>query len=174
MLSSTLLFKRPIPRVATKLLCVAFVSLGGCIVYTLWLNPEVAFFKGAAEKKLRWAEKMNSQAEHKTVIYGGSSCMFAIDAERLVREHHLPAVNAGLGAGMGPNVLTQFALSQTEAGDTLVVALEPDLLGGSVENPSLGIQFSMALGHPKWLDGLESGERFSRLSALMSVRPVGF
>ncbi len=155
------------------LLCLAGLALGVSIVYTFWLNPEVAFFKSIAEKKLSWSEKMTREEGKKLVIYGGSSCLFSIDAIRLLRERHLPAVNAGLGAGMGARVLTQFAFSQAKRGDTLVVALEPDLLADSLEPPSLGIQFSMAMGHPEWLDGLDA-PRFPRLNAVLALHPGGF
>jgi len=153
---------------------IALLSWGASALYTLKANPEIAFFKAVAEKKLLWSEKVTRESGHKTVIYGGSSCLFSIDAERLTQEHRLPSANAGLVAGIGANILTQFALSQTRAGDTLVVALEPDLLAGSLTNPSLGVQFSMAMGHPEWLDGLDAGERYSRVSAVLAMRPGGF
>ena len=88
---------------------------------------------------------MTREAGAKLVIYGGSSCLFGIDAERLLHTHQMPAVNLGRGAGMGASVLTLAALQYTRPGDTLVAALEPSLLTGSLEPPrSAAIQHSPA------------------------------
>jgi hypothetical protein len=172
--SFTLRSNRQVPWRLVVLVCVTLGVLSASAVYTLCFNPEVVFFKGVALKKLAWSQKITGEYGKKLVVYGGSSCTFSIDAERLTQIHHLPAVNAGLAAGMGPKVLTQFALSQAKMGDTLVVALEAALLTGYTDTPSLGNQFSVAMGHMEWLDGPGGAERASRLSALLALRPGGY
>src|SRR5439155_3169943 len=87
----------------------------------------------------------------------------------------LPAVNKGLAAGMGPQVITLHALEGLRAGDTLVVALEPGLLTQPFEVPSLGVQFSFAIGHPEWVQrpALE-GQRPTLLESLLALRPGSY
>ena len=151
MASSTSRSSASIPTFAVLLLAVALAALGLSAFYTLRLNAELNYFLAADRLQSAWAEKMTRDAGAKLVIYGGSSCLFGIDAERLLHTHQMPAVNLGRGAGMGASVLTLAALQHTRPGDTLVAALEPSLLNGSLEPPSLGVQFSVVAGHTEWV-----------------------
>lgn len=150
--SSTSHFRALIPWAAVRLLAVAAITWAAAAAYTVFLNPEIALFRGAAMIKQNWARRMTQEHGPKTVIYGGSSCAFSIDGEHLLQHDLLPAVNMGLHAGMGSLVLTRWALSEVRPGDTLIVALEPFLLTDPQDPATfdLGIQFSSAMRQPGW------------------------
>jgi hypothetical protein len=151
MASSTLHFKARFPAVAASFLLTAAVAWGICILYTLILNPEIRYDVHGAIIKNRWADKMSSEYGAKVVIYGGSSCAFSIDGERMLRRFNLPTVNEGRAAGMGAAILTESVLGGLHPGDTLIVAIEPQLLAKPFEPAPEGIQFSFAVHHPEWV-----------------------
>ena len=111
----------------------------------------------------------------KVLVYGGSSCAFSIDGERMLDRFNLPTVNYGSAAGMGTAILTESVLGQVRPGDTLIVALEPGLLTEPLDSPALGVQFSFAAHHPKWVTHpvipVASPNWFQALAAL---RPGGY
>jgi hypothetical protein len=147
----------------------------GAAAYTLWVNPEVAHFTHGDAIKQQWADKMTREHGPKVIVFGGSSCEFSIDGERMLDRHGLPSVNAGRGAGMGVAVLTMAALRDCRSNDTLVVAMEPALLTGSLEIPNLGIQFSMAAGHPEWIrEPLSPATPVSWMDTAIALRPGGY
>lgn len=165
------------PRLAALLLGVAVVTWMASAAYTLYLNPEIAFFKQIAGVKQRWAEKMTAQHGTKTVFFGGSSCTFSIMPERLLREHGIPAANLGLGAGMGLRVLTRSALEQVRPGDTLIMAMEPEVLLNPLQDTMLGIQISYALHRPRWLaegTSVATTGSVSWISTALMLRPGGY
>jgi hypothetical protein len=145
-----------------------------CIVYALKFNPEIKYDVQSAQLKDRWARKMEAEHGSKILIYGGSSCAFSIDGERMLDRFGLPTVNYGREASMGAAVLTESVLAQARAGDTLIVAIEPGLLTGPVNLPADGVQFSFAMHHPEWVLhpalGVDQAGWFQALSAL---RPGG-
>ena len=175
--SSTLRFRDHCPFTAVRLTAVAVVSWALGAAYTVWLNPEVVFFKRAAALKLDWSRRMAQEHRTKTVFFGGSSCTFAINNGRLLSEHQLPAANLGLGAGMGPRVLTRFAWPEVQRGDTLIMAMEPGLLTNPLDDPMLGVQFSLALGRPELMaagDDLEPRATAAKAADLLRLRPGGY
>jgi hypothetical protein len=175
MASSTSHSSKSIPAFAVLLLAVALAALGLSAFYTLRLNPELNYFRAANRLQSTWAETMTREHGAKVVVYGGSSCEFSIDVERLLHTHQMPAVNMGRGAAMGASVLTVAALQYTRPGDTLVAALEPSLLNGSLDPPSLGVQFSVVTGHTEWVTRPAVGTKsLSWLSVLLNLRPGGY
>jgi hypothetical protein len=169
--SSILRFRDRVPWTALRLLTVAVLAWAASAVYALFLNPEIAFFKHCARVKHCWAEKLDREYGHKIVVFGGSSCGVSIDGERMLERHGLPTVNLGMGAGMGAEVLTRYALLEVHQGDTLIMVLEPDLLTRSTEPTALGAQFSLAIGKPGLL---KSSPSFTWLPTLLSLRPGGY
>ena len=169
--SSTSPSKSRIPRTAAGLLVAALAAWGVGAFYTLYLNPEMAFFKYAARIKHEWAQKLERDYPHKFVIFGGSSCGVAIDGERLLEQHDLPTVNLGLAAGMGAGVLTRYAQQEVRPGDTLIVALEPQLLTDTTQPTAVGTQFCFATDRASLLRQAGSS---SRLSSLLALRPGAF
>ena len=164
-----------IPWLTLGLLLAGLLGWSGAAAYTLWLNPEVGHFTYSDAVKRRWAEEMTRQHGPKVVVFGGSSCEFAIDGERMLERFGLPCVNAGRGAGMGIPVLTMAALRDCRPGDTLVVALEPVLMTEPLDTPNLGIQFSIAAGHREWIrDPLPPARPISFLEAALALRPGGY
>jgi hypothetical protein len=166
-----------VPRVALALVLAGLLVWGAGALYTLFANPEILFFKHAAALKQSWAARVTSEHGTKTVFCGGSSCTFAVNPDRMLSEHALPAANMGLGAGMGLPVLTRFALKHVRAGDTLVLAMEPPVLLGPMEDTMLGVQTSFALGHPEWLASHAAVDRTEGapwVSALLMLRPGGY
>lgn len=154
-----------------QLLAVAFVTWAVGAAYTLRVNPEIAFFRRAHELKNRWGIDLSREHTNKTVVFGGSSCLTSIMPERLKQRHGLAVANEGLGAAMGARVLTRYAFDSAQAGDTLIVALEPDLLSAAVELEPLGVQFAFATGQPALLRET-SGMNWP--SALADLRPGGY
>jgi hypothetical protein len=160
---------------AALLLLTAVTAWGVCIFYTLRLNPEVKYYVQGAVIKNRWAEKMTREHGSKILIYGGSSCAFSIDGERLLNRFNLPTVNYGLGAGIGPTVLTESVLDEIRPGDTLIVAIEPGLLTDPLDPPALGVQFSFAMHHPEWVvHPIFNVPSLNLFQAVASLRPGGF
>lgn len=172
MASSTLHSKpSPWPVWTLQLLAVAFATWALGAAYTLRVNPEIAFFRRADELKQQWSADLSREHTNKTVVFGGSSCLTSIMPERLLERHGLAVANEGLGAAMGARVLTRYAFDSLQTGDTLIVALEPDLLSGAVELEPLGVQFAFATGQPALLRGT-SGVNWP--SALVDLRPGGY
>ncbi len=171
MLSSTSHSKVQVPWLALGLLATALAAWGAAAVYTLHLNPEVVFFKHAARVKHEWAQKLDREHPHKVVVFGGSSCGVTIDGERLLERHGVPTINLGLGAGMGAEVLTRYALQETRSGDTLIAALEPQLLTDTTEPTALGIHFCFATGR---IGLLKEAGSFSQLSSMLALRPGAY
>jgi hypothetical protein len=172
--SSTSHSKR-IPRLAAVLLLAALVCWLTSAAYTLRLNPEVRHFVHSDVVKKRWADQMTREHGSKIVVYGGSSCEFAIDGERMLERSGLACVNAGRGAGMGIPVLTMAALRDCRPKDTLVVAIEPVLLTEPLDIPNLGIQFSIAAGHFEWIqEPLAPAASISLIEAGLALRPGGY
>ena len=74
----------------------------------------------------------------------------------------------GVAAGIGGRVLVEYALAHSEAGDVLVLALEPGLLTGDTPHEPLGLQFLAATN--QW-DATSFSGVTERLSAHLSLRP---
>jgi hypothetical protein len=175
MCSSTSPFNVSRPKLVLVLILTALVGIGVSAWYTLRFNPEIRYFKKTHAIKQAWARQMTRDYGAKVVIYGGSSCEFSIDGERLLERFRLPCVNLGRGAGMGSVVLTMVALEETRPGDTLIVAMEPGLITVPLEMPHLGIQFSIATGHWNWIrHPLPPAEPVSWLDAVLALRPGGY
>ncbi|MFT3868300.1 MAG: hypothetical protein QM715_07365 [Nibricoccus sp.] len=173
--SSTLPFEPPRPVRASTLLLIACATWAACIFYTLYQNPEVAHYAEGARLKTAWAKTLTDRYGHKTVVFGGSSCEFSIDGERLLDLHQLPVTNFGGHAGMGAPVLAEAALGAVRPGDTLIVAIEQSLLTGSANQTSLGIQFSAATHHPEWVNHPALGVGATNwIQILAALRPGGY
>jgi hypothetical protein len=158
------------------LILIGVAAWIGCIFYTLYLNPEVRLFKWATQVKRAWVLRLTEKYPQKTVVYGGSSCTFSIDAKYATENGGVPMANLGLGAGLGARVLTRYALSETRPGDTLMVSLEPALLMDDLVPPHLGVQISTAIGHPEFAANTDIGEARSVpwLSMPAALRPGGY
>ena len=160
-----------IPFKALRLLIVAGFTLALSFIYIIEFNPEIVFWKDAALVKRTWAREMTRRYQSKVVVYAGSSCAFSLDGERLLEKHGIPTVNMGLAAGMKASMLTQWALSETNPGDTLIIALEPGLLAEPLDQSSMAVQFSMAMHSLKWLDAPWLEHHLSLVSTLLALRP---
>lgn len=140
------------PRLTLKLLLVAFVTSVAGATYAIWLNPEMHFWKTAAERKLSWVEQMRAKHGHVIGVVGGSTTTFAIDAGLIEREYGLPVANLGLHAGVGAEACAGFGLAALQSGDTLIVSIEPDMLTGEdVGATSLATRLAYSLGKPEIL-----------------------
>lgn len=173
--SSTSHFNK-VPGRALLLVATALASWAACVFYTLRFNPEVTHYRYGYQIKRQWADQMTREHGAKFVVYGGSSCEFSIDGERLLSNFREPVVNDGRHAGMGPVVLTESALSDLRRGDTLIVGLEPGLLTLPFgKEPALGVQFSFAVHHPHWVlqPALGMGQA-TWFQAAAALRPGGY
>jgi hypothetical protein len=158
------------PREAVGYLAVAVAAWLLSALYSLFAHPEVVFARESARIKLNWARFLDEKFPNKVVIYGGSSCNTAIDGQRLLDRHQLPVANFGLGAGNGVRVLTEFARRPLRAGDTLIVALEPDLLVKPIELDPYGVKLAFALGQPALLGNVRLRDW---PGVLLDLRPGG-
>jgi len=167
-------FKAWLPARAVGLLAAVAVTWGLCVLFSLQLNPYIHLYVQGAALKDQWADKMAGEHRAKILIYGGSSCAFSIDGERMLNRYNLPTVNYGLAAGFGPVVLTECVLRQCRPGDTLIVALEPELLIKPMGGETDGIQFSFAMHHPEWVTRpVLAVAPISWFAALTGLRPGG-
>jgi len=140
------------PRRAFLLLATALAAWLACAFYSVYLNPEIVHYRQGYAIQSAWAARMTREHGAKTVVYGGSSCAFSVDGERMLSQFDEPTVNCGLIAGMGPIIISESALSHLRRGDTLIVALEPELLTESFrDQPAIAMQFSIAAHHPEWV-----------------------
>ncbi len=168
---------RRLPRKLLLALLVAILAWLVSATYTLRWNPEVALFRHAALVKLAWSQHLDQQFTNKTIVFGGSSSTFSIDAALALRERQTPIANLALGAGLGAKVLTRFALQQAHAGDTLLMMFEPGLLAADLEPTQLGQQIAIALGRPALAhpaDELLPTERLPARIYGAALRPGGY
>ncbi len=163
------------PVRALALLLLALVALGVAAAYALWGNPELRFYRQAARVKLAWLAQLRHDYPHVVIVYGGSTCAFSIDVERMRQRYGLPVANLGLHAGMEPLFLTAFAVAATRPGDTLVVALEPGLMITPFNSPDLAAQMGFSLGHPELIHASNlTGEPIHWAEDLTSLRPGAY
>ena len=173
--SSTSHFEK-FPRRAFSLLATALVAWAVCAFYSVYLNAEVVHYRQGYGIQNAWAAQMVREHGAKTVVYGGSSCAFSVDGERMLANFGEPTVNCGLIAGMGPMILSESALSHLRRGDTLIVAVEPELLTESFkQQTAIAVQFSLATHHPEWVlhPALGMG-RVNWFQAAVALRPGGY
>ena len=162
------------PGLALKLLGAALAAWAVGAIFTLWIHPETVFLKQAARTKQAWAQKLTRESGAKFLICGASSTTFGIDGARLLERHQLPVVNMGLTAGLTPRILTEWALSETRPGDTLVLAVEPALLLNPDQAATdASVQFCYALNAPRWLHGVLEPHESTGPSAWLMLRPGG-
>jgi hypothetical protein len=120
-------------------------ALAASAWYSIRINPEIHFYDEFLKRKLEYARNLDSRYLSKVVISGGSSTAFSIQPKRLLEEYGIPAVNMGLQAGLGPDVIAALGVEAVKPGDTFILAIEPDLLG--IDNEHVwGPQFCAATG----------------------------
>ena len=168
MASSTLHFKNKIPWQLVRLLAVAFVAWAAGACYSVWLNPEMIFLRHGHVVKRAWEHHLENVYKTKTVVFGGSGCLTAIDPVRMAERHNLPVLNLGFHAGFGAPILTRYALPCLKSGDALIVALESGLLTRPKEIEPLGVQFSFASGR---VDALHDFDGIDWIASLLALRP---
>ncbi len=163
-----------LPRLTAALLVVALLAAIAGATYALFFNPEMAFWKAAAERKLAWVEAMRRKHGHVIGVIGGSTTTFGIDAEMLHRDFGLPVANLGLHAGMGAEVCTGFGFAALQRGDTLIVSLEPSMLVEESRPTPLGTRLAWVLGRPELLAWDHPPSLRSRLSEATQMQPGGY
>src|SRR5688572_30751952 len=149
--SSTSHFSPRWPRWTICVLGVAVAVWAVCAGYTLRFSRDTEFFRHGYERKIEWLHQLRASHTNVLLIYGGSSCATSIDARFMLERHSLPVVNFGLGAGLGARLLTRCALDSVKEGDTLLVALEPELFFGATTIEPAGVQFAFAVGRQEWV-----------------------
>lgn len=158
------------PRWTICVLGVAIAVWAACAWYTLRFSRDTEFFRHGYERKVEWLHQLRASHTNVLIIYGGSSCGTSIDARLMLEQHGLPVVNLGLGAGMGAKLLTRCALDTAKAGDTVLVALEPELFAGANFFEPAGVQFAFAVGRPDWL---QEDSFTTWAPVLLDLRPGG-
>ncbi|MBJ7258071.1 MAG: hypothetical protein JHD33_00915 [Chthoniobacterales bacterium] len=162
------------PRLTLSLLAIALLAAAVGATYVLHFNPEMHFWRQAAERKLSWVDKMRQQHGRVIGVVGGSTTTFGVDADYLSRQHGLPVANLGLHAGMGPDVCTGFGFAALRKGDTLVVSLEPSMLIEPSAQKPLGSRLALVLNRPEICSWDHPPTLLSRLSVAAQLQPGGY
>lgn len=136
------------PRRVLWLAVTLLLAWAAGAVYTLHFNVEMRLTRFMLERKVDWIER-RLPPTNRVLIFGGSSSSFSISPAYAL-ERGVPLGNLGMGAGIGAKILTRLALAQAQTGDTLIMALEPDLLSGSTAITLVGAQSAVVLGHSQW------------------------
>jgi len=136
------------PKRVLGLGLVLLLAWAAGAAYTLYFNVEMRLTRFMFDRKLSWMER-RLPATNRVIVFGGSSSSFSI-SPAFALEQGVPMVNLGMGAGIGARVLTRMTLAQSRPGDTLVMALEPDLLSADTAVTLIGAQSAVVLGHPGW------------------------
>lgn len=147
----------------------------GAAFYSLYLNPELIFYRELSLVQRSWASELNKKTSSKILAIGGSSTIFSLMPERAWEKHGVALVNFGLAAGMGPQVMLLRGMETVRAGDTLLICFEPGLLTEDGVVPSLGIQYAFSEKRPKWIGAPCLG--FSPMSwgsTLLALRPGAY
>tara|TARA_E500000178_G_scaffold353336_2_gene418961 strand:+ start:313 stop:1299 length:987 start_codon:yes stop_codon:yes gene_type:complete len=190
MASSILVFRQVMRSHVLRLGLAVVLSFGLCSIYSTQWGPELRFWKQAYLKKMKWADQLQADGGSKVVFAGGSSCTFAVRPD-VFQQMGISCVNMGGHAGMGALFLCSVAIETLNAGDTLILAVEPDLLSGIEIVPrKLGIQTATVLGDKdlavaekitgqslalsKWLSAMRPGGRHTvtMLSKILLRRPL--
>lgn len=174
--SSTSPSSRDWPRLALALLLLAVITLAAAAVYTVRWNPEVRFYHHAIAVKRAWASALTAGTNApRYLLAGGSSAAFAVDGERLRSRYGIPLVNFGLHAGMEAPFLIAIAAREARPGDTLIVAMEPDLLTSPFTAPDLAAQMGLALGEPRLIRASDiTGQPVGWVDSVISLRPGAY
>lgn len=167
--SSTLPSEKRLPNLAVRLILTAILTWVSGALYTIYLNPEVTFFRRVHQSKVAWEKTL---PDSKRILFvAGSSCMTSLDPVALRNRHGIDALNLGLGAGMGPRLLARYAIDRAHRGDSLLLSFEQGLLIGPLDWEPLGLQFAMTTDDPKRLLQFE-GPPVSQI--LLALRPGGY
>jgi hypothetical protein len=78
------------PRLTLTLLAIALLAAIAGATYVLRFNPEMDFWRQAAERKLAWADQMRRTHGRVIGVVGGSTTTFGVDAGLMEKEAGLP------------------------------------------------------------------------------------
>lgn len=163
------------PRLTLLLLCTGLLAALAGAIYALRFNPETAFWKEAAERKLAWVHDMRCKHGYVIGVVGGSTTTFGIDAQSLERDRNLPVANLGLHAGMGPDVCAGFGFAALQKGDTLIVSIEPSMLCEEDSDPTgLGVLMAWALREPALVNWSRPLDGWRHVANPAKLQPGGY
>lgn len=133
------------------LVVAAVISAIAAAQTALRANPEVSFWAEILQQKREAIEPSESP---RTFIAGGSSAAFSIHPSVVSDLTGQPTYNLGGLAAMGRRMMIALAFENAQAGDTIVLQIEPELLGDAedVISPT-GILLSRRLGAPDLATG---------------------
>ncbi|GAB4537123.1 MAG: hypothetical protein Tsb0014_25560 [Pleurocapsa sp.] len=90
----------------------------------------------------------------KILLAGGSNIAFGLSAEQIEQNLNLKAVNLGLNVGLSISFILEEAKSLAQAGDVIVLSIEPGMFPGSakLDRPRSDLVFKLAMTHPQYLN----------------------
>lgn len=114
-------------------------------VYAARFEPETQFWVEVFKK--RRAEMTKRSDEPHVIFTGDSACSFGLDPGMFQSVSGRAAANLGGTRQMGMGIFMREALSQAQAGDTIVLICNPDLLieESSDSTTKAGAQMALAL-----------------------------
>ena len=124
------------PGRVLALLALSFVlSWLAAVVYMFRFDVSETLDMEHTRGQDEWARHFTAEQGPRVIVTGGSSCSFSIDAETAVERFHVPVVNAGLTASFGSRGILLVGSRFVQSGDTLVLAIEPELMSQSTTYP---------------------------------------
>jgi hypothetical protein len=155
---------------------LAAIALAAAGVYTVRWNPEIRFLSHAVAVKRAWARALTVGTDApRFLLAGGSSALFGVDGERLGTRDGIRLVNFGLHAGLDAPFLLAIAAREARPGDTLIVAMESNLLTSPFTANDLAAQMGWALNDLRLIHASDiTGQPVGWVDSVVSLRPGAY
>ncbi len=121
-------------RLITYAGIAAALGVATNVCFTLYFNRDFTYFSKLLRISTKWEQELRESHPHIYIVAGGSSARAGIDPKILLEEANIPLSLAALGAGYGMDGNTAIAHQMLQAGDTLILAIEPGLVSVTSQN----------------------------------------
>ncbi|MBE6415361.1 MAG: hypothetical protein E7032_02385 [Akkermansiaceae bacterium] len=92
-------------------------------LYSLYLHPEICFFRDADATSTRWEQQLRQQGHTCYILGGGSEIRSSLSPRIMQQEGGIHAVNTATAAPFGLAANAAIALNHLQKGDTLVLSV---------------------------------------------------
>ncbi len=127
-----------------RLITYGFIALSlgvaSNVCFSIYLNRDFRYFSNLIDVTSSWEKSLRETHPHTYVISGGSSTRAGVNPQLILNEYNIPIVLASLGAGYGMEGNLELALTHLKPQDTLIVAMELELMVKTLEStlPPMG------------------------------------
>lgn len=94
-----------------------------CQLYSLFIHPEICFFRNADTTSTRWEQQLRQHGHSCYILGGGSEIRSSLSPHIMQQEGRIHAVNTATAAPFGLGVNAAIALNHLQKGDTLVLSV---------------------------------------------------